>query len=127
MTASGQPPVQRNISLTIAGRSHVLAVVPDEIEHVTMLAGMIDSRVARLGAAPGQTEARLMLIAALMLADELHAAQNGLPPPYPAPPPPPPPPPPPAKIAPEVLARVAAMAERIEKLATRLEQSGNQP
>jgi cell division protein ZapA len=115
-----------NLTLKIGGRSHVLAVAPAEIPHLTMLARMIDERMRNLGPGQGQTEARMLLIAALTLADELHGLQT-------ASPPAPPPaveaaptataPAPSDEIAPELLARVAALADRVEKLATRLEHS----
>jgi cell division protein ZapA len=112
----------RNVALTIGGRNHVISVAADEEPHLKMLAGMIDERVRKLGMGQGQTEARMLLVAALMLADELHALQSARPSPTPAPAPeqersgP--------EIAPELLAQVAALADRVEKLAERLEQSG---
>lgn len=120
----------RNVALTIGGRNHVISVGTDEEPHLRVLAGMIDERVKKLGFGQGQTEARMLLVAALMLADELHALQNApAPEPAPAPTPEPArePAPAAAEIAPEVLARVAALADRVEKLAARLEHSGEQP
>ena len=124
----------RNVALTIGGRNHVISVGTDEEPHLRLLAGMIDERVSKLGLGQGQTEARMLLVAALMLADELHTLQNApAPEPAAAPTPPPAPEPAPkpataaAEIAPEVLARVAALADRVEKLAARLEHSGEQP
>lgn len=121
----------RNVALTIGGRNHVISVGTDEEPHLRLLASMIDERVRKLGLGQGQTEARMLLVAALMLADELHTLQNAPAPepapPRPAPEPTPAPPPAVAEIAPEVLARVAALADRVEKLAARLEHSGEQP
>ncbi|WP_353230147.1 cell division protein ZapA [Novosphingobium sp.] len=111
-----------NVTLNIGGRSHVLAVAPAEIPHITMLAAMIDERMRNLGPGQGQTEARMLLIAALMLADELHGLQTAPPPPPPTMPPSTPTPQNNA-IAPELLARVAALADRVEKLAAHLEHS----
>jgi cell division protein ZapA len=111
----------RNLTLTIGGRNHVISIAPGEEDHLRMLAQMIDERVRKFGLAQGQTEARMLLIAALVLADELHGLQNGGPP---APPPPPPPSPPPPAIAPALVAQIAQLADRVEKLAARLEQSG---
>jgi cell division protein ZapA len=110
-------PDNRNLTLTIGGRNHVISIEPDEEQHVLTLAAMIDDRVRTLGLVHGQTEARMLLIAALMLADELHSLHTA-----PAPPPSSGPPAP-APIAPEIVARVAQLADRVEKLAARLEQS----
>jgi cell division protein ZapA len=118
----------RNISLTIAGRSHVLSIAPGEEEHLRKMAAMVDERVSKLGLAHGQTEARMMLVTALVLADELYALQNAAPvPPPPAPAPEPAPESLPAQIDPEMVARVAALADRVEKLAARLEQTDVAP
>ncbi len=121
-------PENRNLTLSIGGRNHVISIAPGEEAHLLHLAAMIDERVRRLGLAHGQTEARMLLVAGLVLADELDALKNppaAPPPPEPeAPPPPPPPAPPaPAPIDPEIVARVAQLADRVEKLAARLEQS----
>ena len=111
----------RNLTLSIGGRNHVVSAAPGDEAHLLALAAMIDTRIRKLGMAHGQTEARMLLIAALTLADEVHALQNQ----RPAPPPPPPPPAPaPEPIAPAIVARVADLAARVEKLAARLEQSG---
>lgn len=136
----------RNITLTIGGRSHIIAIAPEEADHVTMLAQMIDDRVRMLGVGQGQTEARMLVIAALMLADELHTLQKGPPAPapqaaapelaVPAPAAPEPAVPAPAapessgnegEITPDLLTRVAALADRVEKLAARLEHSADHP
>lgn len=119
----------RNVSLSIGGRNHVISVGADEEAHLRMLAAMIDDRVSRLGMGQGQTEARMLLVTALMLADELHTLQTAR---VPDPAPVAAPAPAPAvaaepvadAIAPKVLERVTALTERVEKLAARLEQSG---
>jgi cell division protein ZapA len=121
----------RNVSLSIGGRNHVISVGADEEPHLRMLAKMIDERASTLGFGQGQTEARMLLVTALMLADELHTLQNA-PAPTPAPPPAPPKQTPAkvssdAEIAPQVIARVAELADRVEKLAARLEHSGETP
>lgn len=123
-----QPP-NRNISLVIGGRNHVLSIAPGEEAHLHKLAAMVDERVSKLGLAHGQTEARMMLVTALVLADELYALQSAAPakPPKSDPEPVDPPAPAPAEIDPDVLARVAALADRVEKLAARLEHSDLAP
>jgi cell division protein ZapA len=121
----------RNITLSIGGRSHVIAIAPEEADHVAMLAQMIDDRVRTLGVGHGQTEARMLVIAALMLADELHTLKNGAPvaekvtpePQAPEPQAPEPQAPEPAIL----LQRVASLADRVEKLAARLEHLPDHP
>lgn len=104
-----------NVTLDIGGRALTIAVASGEEAHVEMLGRMIDERVRRMGTIANQGEARMMLFASLMLADELHELHS-----RPAPEPvtttvePPPEPPP------ELVARVAGLAERIEKLAQNL-------
>jgi cell division protein ZapA len=132
-------PVYRNVTLSIAGRSQVISLAAEEEDHVRMLARMVEDRVRRLGVTTGQTEARMLLIAALTLADEVHAAdlaaraaaaEAAAEAAAAAAAPPPPPPPSPeiiAEIPAFVLERVATLAERVEKLAARLEQSGIEP
>ncbi|GMM60253.1 cell division protein ZapA [Novosphingobium pituita] len=100
-----------NVTLDIGGRALTIAVASGEEAHVEMLGRMIDERVRRMGTIANQGEARMMLFASLMLADELHELHS-----RPAPEPvtttvePPP----------ELVARVAGLAERIEKLAQNL-------
>lgn len=110
-----------NVSLTIGGRSFTVSAAPGEEAHIEMLGRMIDERVRRMGGAPGQSESRMMLFAALVLADELHEAHERE-----VPPALPPAAQPPVETAPEIpeelVARVADLAERIEKLAAHLEQ-----
>lgn len=110
---------KRNISLAIGGRNHVISIAPDEEAHLRVLGAMIDQRVGQQGLA-GQTEARTLLVAALVLADELLALQNA-PPPVPVREEPAPP------VTADIEARIAALADRVEKLAARLEQSDVTP
>lgn len=60
------------ISVTVNGNPYVLACGDGEEEHVSGLARSIDRRITNLVASVGQVgEARLLLMAALMVADEL--------------------------------------------------------
>lgn len=108
-----------NVTLTIGGRSLTISVAAGEEAHVEMLGRMIDDRVRRMGNIATQGEARMLLFAALMLADELHEAHSR---PAPAPQPAPPSPelPSPELPSPELIARVARLAERVENLAHKL-------
>ncbi len=113
-----------NVNLTIGGRVFTVAATDGEESHIAMLGRMIDERAGRLNAGPGQSETRMLLFAALLLADELHDAHRNAPPPpsetaaaeaaeadLPGP-----------EIAAEVAARIEALAARVEKLAAHLEQ-----
>ena len=104
-----------NVHLQIGGRNFSVASADGEEPHIEMLGRMIDERLQRMGAASGQSETRMLLFAALVLADELHDAHNkasGGAAPVPEQ----------ASVSPEVLARMEALADRVEKLAADLEQ-----
>jgi cell division protein ZapA len=105
-----------NVTLSIGGRDYTVSAGSGEEAHVAMLGRMIDDRLRASGNLTGQGEPRMLLVAALMLADELHEAHAK------EPPPPPPEPVVSAKPGPEVVARVDALAARVEKLALHLEQ-----
>lgn len=108
-----------NVTLTIGGRPYTVSAANGEETHIEMLGRMIAERVARGGASPGQSEARMLLFAALMLADELHELHKQLPPPGSAEPEAE------AKPATEVptaaaIARIESLAARVERLAAQL-------
>lgn len=97
-----------NLTLTIGGRNFTVACANGEEAHVTQLGRIIDGKVAESGLA-GQGEARMLLFAALLLADENHdlsgkASTDG------------------ATDMPDDLdARLASLADRLENLASLLE------
>jgi len=65
------------VTVLVNGRNYTLACEDGEEEHLTALANFIDSRVAELGRSVGQVgDARLMLMASLIVADELAVAQE---------------------------------------------------
>jgi len=103
-----------NVNLEIGGRNFAVSAAAGEEAHIEMLGRMIDDRVRRMGGT-GQSEARMMLFAALVLADELHEEHRKEPPPATA-----------AKTtaepSAEVIARIDALTARVEKLAAHLEQ-----
>lgn len=105
-----------NVTLSIGGRDYTVSAGPGEEEHVAMLGRMVDERLRAAGRIAGQGEPRMLLVAALMLADELHEAHAR------EAPPPPPAPVVPSGPPPEVVARVDELASRVEKLALHLEQ-----
>lgn len=65
-----------NLDLEIGGRRFAVSCQPGEEDHIARLCRMIDSRVRDAGAI-GQSEPRMLLFGALILADELHAMREG--------------------------------------------------
>ncbi|MGE0715162.1 MAG: cell division protein ZapA [Alphaproteobacteria bacterium] len=71
MSGSAMP----SVSLTVNGRSYTVACGEGEEERLQRLAGYIDQKATRLAGELGQIgEARLMLLAGLLVADELASA-----------------------------------------------------
>lgn len=98
-----------NVKLAIGGRQFTVACAEGEEAHVTGLGEMIAAKIDTMGDISSQSETRMLLFAALLLADELHdatsrdagAAAPGLPS--------------------GTAHRLEMIAERLENLATRLE------
>lgn len=107
-----------NVNLEIGGRQYSVASADGEEEHVALLGRRIDEKLRAMGGASGQSESRMLLFAALLLADEIHemTVRGGAPAPAPAP-----------EDTGPALAKIAegivAAAQRIENLATHLEQA----
>ncbi len=104
-----------NVTLTIGGRPYTVFAPDGEESHIEMLGRMVAERVANSGGGAGQSETRLLLFAALMLADELHELHRQMPPPAATAPEEP------ALPSAEVFARIESLAARVEKLAAHLE------
>ena len=69
-----------DVKLSVGKRTYTLACAEGEEDHLRDLAGMVDARLSAIGAdLMGQTEAKNLLIAALILADEVHEAKKGMP------------------------------------------------
>jgi len=103
-----------NVTLYIGGRDFTVACAAGEEAHVAQLGRMIDGKLASMGELAGQSESRMLLFAALLLADEVHEAQFRTPPPVAEAPP--------AEPLPDGTAdRLAAIAGRLENLADALE------
>ena len=102
------------LDLGIAGRSYRVACRAGEEENLRRAAALVDEKsreaLAGLGA---MSEGRQLLFAALLLADQL-IERVAVTPPTPSQPP---------QADPQVLRRVEAIAERIERLAADLEKS----
>lgn len=100
-----------NVNLPIGGRSFAVSCAEGEEPHIEMLGRMLDDRARKMGGTPN--EARMLLVVALMLADELHEAHRQAPPPE-------------NTVQSSALAREIneRTAERINLLAERLEKLG---
>lgn len=61
-----------NVNVTIGGRDYAVACAPGEEDHVGELGHLIDSKLEALPGAVAQSEARSLLFAALLLADEVY-------------------------------------------------------
>jgi cell division protein ZapA len=101
-----------NVNLSIGGRSFTVACAEGEEGHVSGLGQMIDGKLSAMGDMAGQSESRMLLFAALLLADDLHEAEHR------AAAPAPPPVAAPSAISPHLL---ESIAQRLENLASRLE------
>lgn len=95
-----------DVTLTIGGRNYAVACAPGEEGHIRALGQSIDSKLAGMPAIGGQSEARTLLFAALLLADELHELRGG--------------------AAPAAAPDDGATAQKLESLADRLEQLASQ-
>jgi cell division protein ZapA len=93
-----------NVTLTIAGRHYTVACGAGEEQHITQLGESIDAKLAGVPGMANQTEARTLLYAALLLADELHETGGGAPAP-----------------SDDGAEALEALAGRLEDLAARLE------
>ena len=69
-----------NVTLDIAGRKYTIACAEGEEPHIEMLGASIDAKLAKLPNLAGQSPERILLYAALLLADELYEAGSGQPP-----------------------------------------------
>lgn len=105
-----------NVTLTLGGRLYTVSAADGEEAHIEMLGRMVAERVSRSGGGPGLSEPRMLLFAALMLADELHELHRQMPAPGEAAPQAP------ASPSSEVIARIETLAARVEKLAAHLEE-----
>jgi len=92
-----------NVEIYIANRHYRVACDPGEESHLERLGAMIDGRLQSLPGITGQSEARMLLFAALLLADDLHERSS----------------------EPEALASPDEIAGPLEKLAEMLEASAS--
>lgn len=98
-----------NVRLEIGGRQFTVACAEGEESHVAGLGEMIAAKITAMGDLSAQSESRMLLFAALLLADELHdATARAISAPAPA-------------FSEASARKLEAIAERLENLATRLE------
>ncbi len=100
-----------DVKLSLGKRTYTIACAEGEEDHLRHLGNMVDERLSAIGAdLMGQTEAKNLLIAALILADEVHEAKKR------------------AEAEGEVDTSLAetleTLAERLEKSAAALEGAG---
>lgn len=112
-----------NVTLSIGGRNFTVACASGEEDHIADLGRSIDTKLASMGDMSGQNESRMLLFAALLLADELHEARSGGSQPLPAAPAEPAQP----ALPPRAAEQLEAIALRLENLATALEGLGDNP
>lgn len=97
------------VTLTIGNRRYDLACRDGEEAHLRALGSMVDQRAAQAARAVGEAnEARQLVMAALLLADELNDMRVGAPDP----------------AATQTARALDALAHRVEELARRLENEG---
>ena len=104
-----------SVEVEIAQRKYVVACRDGEEEHLRSVAAIVDRKAHDAATALGSlSEARQLLFASLLLADELKEHREGNPPPAAAEP------------DPAVAEALDAIATRMERLADRLE-GGDEP
>ena len=108
-----------SVELEIAARKYVVACRDGEEEHLRSVAAIVDKRAHDAAEALGSlSEARQLLFASLLLADEIKEYRAGNAPAAPAEP---------AEPDPAVADALDRIAARLERLADRLESDGANP
>ena len=105
-----------SVEIQIASRKYQIACREGEEEHLRSVGALVDQKAKEAASALGSLpEARQLLFASLLLADEIKELRAGKMPPAP-------PPPPPAAPDPALAEALEGLAARMESLAERLEQ-----
>ena len=99
-----------NVTVSIGGRHYTVACAVGEEQHIELLGRSIDDKLQGLTNLSGQSEARTLLFAALLLADELHERNHGD---APAP----------REDDPRVAETLEALAGQLEALASKLDRA----
>ena len=101
-----------HVDVEIASRRYSVACRDGEEEHLRSVAAIVDGKAQDAAAALGSlSEARQLLFASLLLADELKEHRSGQPKPAPA------------EIDPAILDALERLAGRVESLAEQIERS----
>ena len=98
-----------DVTIRIGGRNYTVACGPGEEARIAALGDMVDGKLTQIPNLSAQSEARMLLYATLLLADELQEAGNA---PGPAPA---------ASPDPAIAETLENLAEKLESLASRLE------
>jgi cell division protein ZapA len=104
------------VSLRINGYSYLVGCEDGQERHLEAMGGAVQSRIDSIKALGQTGEARLLVLAALLLADELHDRDAVIPPARPAPPPEP-------TVDPVFEATVRRLADKAEEIAAALERA----
>jgi cell division protein ZapA len=105
-----------SVEVEIASRKYNVACRDGEEAHLRSVAAIVDAKAVDAAAALGSlSEARQLLFASLLLADELQEHRDGNPPA------------PPSEPDPAMLDALDGIASRLERLADRLESGGPNP
>ncbi|WP_133365380.1 cell division protein ZapA [Qipengyuania sediminis] len=102
------------VTLEVGGRPYTVSCADGEEEHVRHLAGLVDAKLKAMGGNRAPGDAKNLLFAALILADEAEEARRA---------------PAPAPVADDAVADsiargLEALAERLELVADSLEKRG---
>ena len=100
------------VTIRINGYAYTVGCEDGQETHLERMAAEIEQRINSIKAIGGQSgEARLLMLASLLLADELHDMRNAAPPPAPAPA---------AKPDPAMRGKLRRLAARAEEIAADL-------
>lgn len=99
------------VTLQVGGRPYTVSCADGEEDHVRHLAAIVDGKLAAMGGNLAPGDAKNLLFAALILADEVdEARRNGAPPP-------------PALLEESVARGLEALADKLEQVAQSLENA----
>ena len=102
-----------DVRLEVGGRRYTVACADGQEDSVRHLASMVDAKLAQMGSNLSNNEAKNLLFAAILLADELDEAKKRIAAP---------PPPPKAEIdTSSVAKKLESLADALENAASRLE------
>jgi cell division protein ZapA len=105
-----------SVEVEIAARKYAVSCRDGEEDHLRSVAAIVDKRAQDAAAALGSlSEARQLLFASLLLADEIKELRAGTARPEPA------------EFDPAIADSLDSLAARIERLADRLESDGTNP